>query len=143
MSPYWIVVSLALTKAAAFVVPGVVTKSTENPCYESDSYADEQIRDLRITVAGTDSVTIQWRRNVHLPAVPSTAVALVSDSVICARALTAFNRATRYDDGPATRLYLFSVGNVYVGTNPHFRSGEWVQHIVMDSTFAFLGAYLK
>jgi hypothetical protein len=93
--------------------------------------------------SATDSLSVQWRRNVHIPTVTPSAVGLVSDSNTCVRALAAFNKATRFSDGPATRLYLFNVGNVYVGVNPHFQSGEWVQHIIMDSKLAVLMGYLK
>jgi hypothetical protein len=118
-------------------------RAAVNPCYGRDSYSDAQIAELQSMASATDSLSVRWRRNVHIPTVTPSAVALVSDSDTCVRALAAFNRATRYSDGPATKLYLFNVGNVYVGVNPHFQSGEWVQHIIMDSNFGVLTGYLK
>ena len=138
----WLAMGALLAGAVAFRPP-VAARHLDNPCYASDSYADGQIAHLRAKVTGTDSATILWRQNVHLPAVAPSAVNLVADSATCANALSTFNASTQYADGPATKLYLFSVGNVYVGANPHFMSGEWVQHIVMDSAFMFLGSYLK
>ena len=136
----WIAVVAAAT---AFAAPKTATRILDNPCYAADSYSAGQLSQLQTMVTAVDSASAQWRRNVHLPAVAASAVALVADSTTCASALTPFNNATQYDEGPATKLYLFSVGSVYVGVNPNFQSGEWVQHIVMDSTFAVLGAYLK
>ncbi len=141
-SSYWMAMGAALSGLVAFANPKAA-RNADSPCYASDSYSDDQIAELRTIVAGPDSTSNRWRQIVHLPAVAPSAVALVSESASCASALTTFNSATQYDNGPAVKLYLFSVGNVYVGANPHFPSGESVQHVVMDSTFAFLGNYLK
>jgi hypothetical protein len=121
------VLTAGLFTAAACTTPAAVLRPAVNPCYGRDSYSDAQIAELQSMASATDSLSVRWRRNVHIPTVTPSAVALVSDSNTCVRALAAFNRATRYSDGPATKLYLFSVGDVYVGVNPHFQSGEWVQ----------------
>lgn len=139
----WIVLSVAFVTSAAFTAPPRAVGALDSPCYAADSYSAGELADLQAVVTATDSVSAQWRRNVHLPVVVFSAVTLVADSATCASALIPFNSATRYAEGPATKLYLFSVGNTYVGVNPNFASGEWVQHIVMDSTFSVLKGYLK
>jgi hypothetical protein len=115
----------------------------DSVCYSADSYSVGQIAQLTTITGATNEAGISWREQVHLPAVPASAIALVSDSTICAHALRAFNQAAQFDEGPAPKLYLFSVGNMYVATNPNFPSGEWTQHLVFDSTLTFKAAYLK
>lgn len=112
-------------------------------CYPADAHSNSKIAELVKLTASTDADTASWRQVVSLPAVSASAIALVSDSTICAQALSAFNAAAQFDEGAAANLYLFSVGNVYLAENPHFLSGEFTQHFVFDSTFALKHVYLK
>ena len=91
----------------------------------------------------TEPKGVEWRQQVSLPAVPPSAIALVSDSTVCANALTALNQVAQYHSGPATQLNLISVGAMYVASNPHFPAGEWTQQFVFDSTFTYKFSFFE
>jgi hypothetical protein len=112
-------------------------------CYGADAYSARQIAELVSITGAMDPKGVAWRQRVSLPSVPPSAITLVSDSTVCANALTALNQVAQYDDGPATRLYLISVGAMYVASNPNFPAGEWTQQFVFDSTLTYKFSYLK
>lgn len=112
-------------------------------CYGASSYSALQISALVSITGTTDTKGVAWRESVGLPAATPSNIALVSDSAVCAQALTALNQTAQYDGGPATGLYLISVGSSYVASNPNFPLGEWTQQFVFDSSFTYKSSYLK
>lgn len=110
-------------------------------CRGADNYSARQIAKLVSITGAADSVSVAWRKEVALPAASPSAINLVTDSTVCAQALTALNQVAQYHDGPATDLYLISVGGMYVASNPDFPIGEWTQQFVFDSTFAYKMSY--
>jgi hypothetical protein len=109
-------------------------------CLVADAYTARQIDALKSVMASSDSNTLRFRLNVHLPTVPDTAIQVVSDPTKCAAALTTYNATS--DSVRVTALYLIRVGNVYVGSTAD-TTREWTEQIVMDSMFAYVGTYLR
>jgi hypothetical protein len=112
-------------------------------CLPADGYTAFQIAALKIIVGGTDSSSISFRQNTHIPAVADTAIQVESDSTRCAQALVTFN--ANMDSGTVAALYLIRVGNVYVGSVDDMKAKqrEWTEQLVMDSTFAHIGTYFR
>lgn len=138
------ITAISVVGAAAFLTSPVKASSViDTACYGADAYSNAEITYLTTRDTATTAAAVEWRQSMHLPAVAPSQIVLVSDSIVCSRALSAFNAATQYPSGPATNLYLIGVGNVYVASNPHFPSGEWTQRIVLDSVFNVLASYLK
>jgi hypothetical protein len=131
--------------AAAIGAPDARTARTPfaTACHAADSYSAYQIAALVSITGGTDAKSVAWRQQVSLPAASPSAITLVSDSTVCAQALTALNQTADYDDGPATDLYLISVGSTFVASNPKFPDGEWTEQFVFDSTFTYKASYMK
>lgn len=135
---------ISVVAAVALLTQPIKPSSViDTACYGADAYSNGEITFLTAKDTATTSEALEWRQSMHLPTVTPSQIVLVSDSIVCSRALSAFNAATQYPTGPATNLYLIGVGNVYVASNPHFQSGEWTQRIVFDSAFSVLASYLK
>jgi hypothetical protein len=86
-----------------------------------------------------------WRASTKVPQLTDTVtnVIAISDSALCATALTAFNTTAELTDSAATEIQLLRVDTVYVASHPSIQSGEFVMSYVFDLTFHFLGAYLQ
>ena len=110
-------------------------------CVPPDARTPEEVATVKSLVTGSDSGSIGVRQLSHLAAVADTAVAAVSDSTTCARALTAFN--TAMDGGPYSQIYLVRAGIMYVATHLPDTTTEFRAHIVMDSSFSVLGGFLR
>ncbi|HEX4681598.1 MAG TPA: hypothetical protein VH277_02750 [Gemmatimonadaceae bacterium] len=135
-------IAFAIATFQSACYPRAAQPSTTPACYAPDSYTAGQIAQLVSITAATDPKIVAWRKAVGLPAVPASAIALVSDSTTCARGLRALNRTAGYHGVPAARLYLIRVGPMYVASNPNFPGGEWTQQFVFDSTFKYKFSYL-
>ena len=122
--------------------PDTTASASSSVCMPMDGYANYHIANLRSIVTSTKPTAIAWRNNVHLPAVSDTAVAIVADSITCARGLVAYNAAIA--DTTVTSLYLIRVGSTtFVASNPKLKAGEFVQHFVFDSAFRLRSQYFK
>ena len=90
---------------------------------------------------GRDSL----RARSHVPAVSDTAIAVVSDSTKCAAALTVYNAHVRIGVPIATDIYLLRVGPVFtVASNPNDGiDRDFTDQIVLDSTLAYIGRFLR
>src|SRR5665213_678615 len=90
---------------------------------------------IQSIVSATDSNTVRHRQSLHLPAVADSAIQVVSNSRSCARALASDNSDMDLGGAVASGVYLIRSGTAYVTSNPKYPSGEFTQHLVLDSTF--------
>lgn len=111
-------------------------------CRMPDASTTERLHYLRL--ASMSPRKVAWRTATKVPLLVDTTalVDVVSDSVLCARALTAYNTIV-LPDSAATEIELLRADTVYVATHPTVRSGEFIMSYVFDSTFQWLGAYLQ
>ena len=110
-------------------------------CFPPDAITNFQVAAVRELVTPTDSASIGAREFARLRAVPDTAVAAVSDSTTCARALAAFNAVVA--GGPYAQIDLVRAGTVYVASGRPDSVRELNSHIVMVSSFSVLGNFLR
>jgi hypothetical protein len=144
-------------KALAFasvVAAGTVLTPTSNTssasgtaCRAADTTTSLEIIALQHEMHSTSDVDSAFINNGRLPYVADSAIVVVSDSTVCARALSAHNAVAGYTNAelaaPASSsIYVIRVGGVYVTFNPAFRSGEFVNHFVWDSSFHLLANWL-
>jgi len=121
--------------------PSHTTRVETLACFPPDAITTFQVAAVKELVTSTDSGSIGAREFAHLQAVADTAVAAVTDSISCSRALTAFNGAM--DGGPYSQIYLIRAGIMYVATGVPDPVRELNPHIVMDSSFAVVGNFLR
>jgi hypothetical protein len=139
-------ISVALVGATAFAPAAtahVAPTAFSTVCHAPDAYTAFQTDYIKTLVTSVDTLNVQIRNRVHLPAVPDTAVVVESDSSRCAQGLVAYNHEANLENGPATTLYLIRVGSTYVASNPSFPAGEYVAQFVFDSAFTYKATYLK
>src|SRR4051812_27013768 len=119
-----------------------VHQSTTN-CLGPDVYSRNILRSLKELGTSNDPAWVSIRNGSNVPSVADSAsVVAVMDSTKCAMATAAFN--TKLDTLPVTDVYLFRVGSVFVVSNPNRRPDtEYTAQLVMDSTFNYLGFFLK
>jgi hypothetical protein len=79
----------------------------------------------------------------HVPLVTDTALYVVTDTLVCQSAVSAYNTAADVAGNPATAVYVIHAGPVYIVSNPALPSGEFVPQFVFDSTFTLLSSYLR
>lgn len=115
-------------------------------CIGPDSFSTRQIDRLQSLVRSTDAAYVAFRQSVHIPAVTDTAVKLVTADSICSRAVQAWAAGDSALGAPPpyeTRLYLLSVGAVYVATPaPVAGIASYQQYVVYDSNFVQLAPFL-
>ena len=127
--------------ASLWAAPEHSTRTQTLGCFPPDAITNFQVAAVRELVTSTDSASIGAREFAHLRAVPDTAVAAVSDSTTCARALAAFN--TVVAGGPYSQIYLVRAGTMYVASGRPDPVRELNSHIVVDSSFSVLGNFLR
>lgn len=112
-------------------------------CRGPDAFSDRQLRGLRALMTTVDSTLIRFREGVHLPLVPDSAVQLVVDDSVCARALATWRAEDPTAYGALSALYVIRAGRgTYDTIDPAGPGGEWSQHIVLDSLFRRVDVYL-
>jgi hypothetical protein len=138
-------VTLGAAACAGLIPRGATTKPRQpqarRACFPFDARTADEIATVKELIAGTDSGSIRVRQFTHLVPVADTAVAAVSDSTICARALTAFNR--EMDGGPVSQIYLVRAGTMFVASHLPDTTSEFRAHIVMNGSFKVLGGFLR
>jgi hypothetical protein len=141
---------MRLTILAAIAIGGATyaqspvsasSRRISTACYASDAYTTHDIAYLREINASSDPDYVRFRERAGLPVVPDSAIQVLADSTKCAQALATYN--AEMQGAGALGVYVIRVGPTYVASNPQFRTGEFAQHIVMDSAFVLVGIYLK
>lgn len=115
-------------------------------CLGPDAVSDAELSYLQGFVRATDSSTVAFRSLVHVPSVADTAVHLVTDDSVCAHVVSrwaADESAAGVQPPFVAQLYVFSVGSVYVATQPLQANSHYQQYLVVDSSFATLAPYLR
>jgi len=138
----------SLVAATRLLAPsGQASVVSGTACRAADTTTSVEITGLKRAMHSTNDVDSNFVNNVHLPYVTDSAIVVVSDSTVCARALSAHNAVAGYSsaelaDRASSSIYVIRVGTVYVTFNPAFRSGEFVNHFVWNSSFHLLANWL-
>jgi hypothetical protein len=95
----------------------------ESWCRPADAVSLRTVEQLREVLSGTDSASVDLRRDVGITFQPSAQVALVADEALCERAVSALNARTRT---PTRRrqVYLFDLGGQFAVEDPQQMAGE-------------------
>lgn len=117
-------------------------------CHASDSQSASMLLDLQqvADTGGTEYTAL--RSKLHIPAVPATQVALVSDDSACTRARQALDsliHATNPDAAsplPQRALYVIRIGSVTAVNDPNGRAGEYSPIVFFNPQWSFLGNML-
>ncbi|HEX6573468.1 MAG TPA: hypothetical protein VF042_00740 [Gemmatimonadaceae bacterium] len=85
----------------------------------------------------TDPVVVAHRQAKGLFALAATEVTLVTDSVVCRQAVSAYNGALAPDSITTTQLHVIRFGPTrYVVFDELRKAGEWIISFVFTSSFA-------
>lgn len=117
-------------------------------CKPADATSARMIDRIVELSTATDPDEAARRGQYGLPAVAASAVTLVSDNNVCAKALAAYVAADEAPGGPQpVSVYVVRVGAGqsarYVVMSPEGRTArsEFVGYVVLDTKFKFVGAY--
>ena len=117
-------------------------------CKPADATSTRMIDGIVELSTATDPDEAARRSQFGLPAVAASAVTLVLDNNVCAKALAAYVAADEVPGGPQpTSVYVVRVGTGqsarYVVMSPEGRTArsEFVGYVVLDTKFKFVGAY--
>ena len=121
------------------------TTASSGPCLPINATTLKHLHYVRAMASSSAPAAATWRASTKVPQLTDTVtnVIAISDSALCATALTAFNTTAELTDSAATEIQLLRVDTVYVASHPSIQSGEFVMSYVFDLTFHFLGAYLQ
>lgn len=142
---------LACAVAASIGAAGLTSKEMpsqySSACRAADNNTAFEIGRLQKAMHGVGSADSVAVANANLLYVADSAFAVVTDSATCATALAAHNAEAGYTPSELTNpasgtLYVIRVGTRFITWNPSFPSGEFVNHIVWDSSFHLLDNYL-
>jgi hypothetical protein len=131
----------ALSLAAAFV-PALGVEA--QACRAVDATANYFVTDLRELTSSTKVEDGYQRRDLKIPVVDSTTVALVTDERICQKALATLNTTIPAGWPQATRVYVVKVGTVYVALDPDRPNPDGELYAVMKSNnYQLLAKYAR
>jgi hypothetical protein len=95
------------------------------------------LSNYRYVAVLTDSVNNAWRERTGLASVDSNAVVLVTDTVVCRRALNAYNAALLPDTAKSVSANVVTYGSErYIVSDSARISGEWVPNVIFDTLFS-------
>lgn len=129
--------------ALLIVLSGVCAAPARAQCRAADAGSATLIRSLTRITTATDSVTVQSRRQLAIPAVPASQVTLVTTKTVCSKALQAYAPEVARSDGivPSSAAYVVKVGTTYVVYDPVERAGEFGLNVVMTSQYQVLSRF--
>ena len=133
----WAVQNRGITEAAKY--------RHAAPCLAADAFTADFIADLKtiLAPASTDSFDLAFRAASHLVATPDSAIAVVTDSSSCAQELTTYNTKVTGPTPAPTQVYVIRAGVLYVVTTPLPAGTARTSNVVVDSTFAAVGVFLR
>ncbi len=114
-----------------------VHTSSPSPCLAPSQSSDDLLSEYQWKDTTTDANTVAWRQTFSLPSIPVGQLSLVSDTIICRRAVIAYNSAlAAYDSRVTSAVNLLKYGPTrYVAEDTARKEGEWVFHVGFDSSF--------
>jgi hypothetical protein len=135
-----------LTAGASGLPRPAAPKVTATSCRSADSTTVGEIAYWKTKMHSSDPLDSADVSHASLLYVADSAFAVVTDSTLCANVLAAHNSENGYTttelSNPASAtVYAIRVGRRYISWNPDFRSGEYVNHAVWDSSLAILSHY--
>ena len=109
------------------------------PCITSPTSTDQAIEVYRFADTTTDDGMTKWRESLSLGRIPVDQIILANNSMICRRALAAFN--TLFGDSasfrPVDSVYVILYGKTrfIVGNSVGPYGGEWRYEPIFDTSF--------
>lgn len=136
--------TLVLTCAMVSFIPQALRAQSQ--CRAADSTSLGRIVALTKMMTSSDSRWVATRNAYALPVVPDTAIAVLTDSAVCARAAAAYNGALPTGAQISGRnVYVVRVGATrYVVWDRASVDGlddEYTAVIVFDASFVVLGSF--
>ena len=130
-----------LAGAIFFIHRPTEPQANSSPCLPASTGSANMLEDYQFADTTTDAGMIAWRQSIGLPAVPVSQVILVSDTIICRRAVNAFNTnlgTPRHV--PAVEVDVVRYGSTrYIIRDPVYTEGSWHFELVVDTAFAKIG----
>lgn len=116
----------------------IVASPASAQCRAADDSSGHMIADLK--QLSNDSQEVFQRRDLKIPVVDTTTIALVAQAQICKHALAAFltTLPADYPTPLPSTVYVVSVGDVFVAMHP---SKRVFVYAVLDSKFRVLSKY--
>ena len=96
------------------------------------------LRVYQFTDTTHDANHIAWRNSMSLPSIPVAQVTLVTDTVVCRRAVNAFNTifaASQLPAFTAVNTIRFGSTRYVLGNESGPTSGEWRYEAIVDTSF--------
>lgn len=144
---YGIVACIAMLTVGASVPPRpAAPKLITMSCRNADSTTVGEIAYWKTKMHSSDPIDSADVSHASLLYVADSAFAVVTDSTLCATLVAAHNSengytATELSNPASAAVYAIRVGTRDISWNPDFRSGEYVDHAVWDSSFTILSHY--
>jgi hypothetical protein len=104
--------------AVAALLLGVRTARAQSPCRPSDYESGRLIGVVHQMMRSTDARWTNTREAYQLPHVADSAVVLVTDDSVCAKADSVLNSILPSDVKPTTSVYVIRVGDRYLVEEP-------------------------
>jgi hypothetical protein len=116
---------------------GVPTRTGLRPCGLSLPSALRMLSNYRYVAVLDDSVNSAWRELNGLASVDFNTVVLVTDTVVCRRALNAYNAALLPDTAKSVSVNVVRYGSArHIVSDSARISGEWVPNVIFDTLFS-------
>lgn len=127
---------IALSFLPSLFVPSPQVDSS--PCLPASDYRTNMLLHYQFVDTTTNPRTSSRRTLLNLPAVPVAQVIAVDDSLLCRRAVTAYNFITAVDSlPPTTAVNLIKYGSTrYIIGDPSHTAGEYRLEAIVDSSFS-------
>ena len=120
----------------------------------AQSCARQDVRAVRLLDQVRTIVSIEsdpWptvRGSLGLPLMSADSVAVVTDTTICARAASAYDREVQRRDGSAPKnrkIHLVRIGHFFAANDPDDRvdGSEWSSVMLFTNDFVYLRAWTK
>lgn len=145
-----LVAMAAFTASLTAMTPGAATRALPrdppaaraSPCWQPTAVSEALVARLRTLATTSDPTDVAMRTSLQLPAVPDTAVQVVTDDGVCAQAVAAHQGHRPHPDGGALeRLLVVRVGSTrYVVFDGYSSPGEFSLYDVYRSQFAYIGS---
>lgn len=121
---------------------GSTAAQTSLKCRAADDRSANTISELQRYVAATDVRTAFQRDSImHLPAVASNQVSLVTDERVCAKVVQAYS--TVPNPYTPTRVYVVKIGSKgYVTYDPDRKAGEFSVFFVFNTKYVRTGGWV-
>jgi hypothetical protein len=125
--------------ATALLVTGPVAISAQtSPCLTTSPDAETFITSVQAAYGSFGADSVDWKAGGN-PFAPIDSISLVTDSLVCAAAVSAYNSHFNYTGAAAVQaLFVARIGSSgYVIMHPRDNIGEWQAHLYFDNQWVY------